>query len=434
MTPMSVETDSTEAARLKQYQARAFALTWFSYAGYYLTRKPVSVVKKRLMEELGISSFWLGIMDTAYLAAYALGQFLCGMIGDRAGARKLLGYGMLGTAACSAAFGFSGVAFLFVLFWFLNGLLQSSGWPGNVKAMTPWFSPKSRGMVMGLWGTCYQVGGVVGTALAAWLLVNLGWRSAFFVPAALVALVGGAILLWLVEHPSQVGLRLPDASGSAPTRALEAGQAPVMPVVEAPMSMLEALRLPGILNLGAAYFGLKLIRYTLLFWLPFYLSKELGYAEDTAGYLSTAFEVGGIVGAIGVGYLSDKYFAQRRMVLAAPLIFCIGLALLLYMAVGSLGMAANAAAMALTGFLLFGPDALISGAAAQDLGGTRAAASAAGVINGLGSIGAILQGVVTTTVSEAYGWNGLFYVLVGLAVLSSLSLAPLVIQQLRLKS
>ena len=75
--------------------------------------------------------------------------------------------------------------------------------------------------------------------------------------------------------------------------------------------------------------------------------------------------------------------------------------------------------MALVGFCLFGPDTLISGAAAQDLGGRHAVARVAGVVNGLGSLGAILQGRVTSGVTAAWGWNGLFMVFVGLAVLGA---------------
>ncbi|MFM7199744.1 MAG: MFS transporter [Myxococcota bacterium] len=421
---MSTPSDSSSSA-LRSYQIRTFVLTWLSYAGFYLTRKPVSVVKARLQDEQGISTATLGLMDTGYLTAYAIGQFVSGMLGDRLGARKLLALGMLGTALCSVAFGMSGSGMLLVLFWCLNGFFQSSGWPGNIKAMTPWFGSTSRGKVMGVWSTCYQVGGIVGTALAAWLLAQYGWRSPFFVPAVLVAGVGLLIFFFLVQHPRDVGLQGEGVSPSDSTSST-----PPSPVEqEAPLGVLETLKLPGILNLGAAYFCLKLIRYTLLFWLPYYLSKVLLYPEDTAGYLSTSFEVGGVVGAIVVGYLSDKYFAGRRVTVAAPLVFCIGGAMLIYLQVGTWGMWFNAGAMALVGFLLFGPDSLLSGAAAQDLGGARAAGSAAGVINGMGSVGAILQGQVTSVVAEQYGWNTLFYVLVGLSTAGALALLPLFLRE-----
>jgi sugar phosphate permease len=132
--------------------------------------------------------------------------------------------------------------------------------------------------------------------------------------------------------------------------------------------------------------------------------------------------VGGIAGAIVVGLISDRHFRDRRRVLASRMIALLAVALLLYTRLAPLGAVANFAGMALVGFCLFGPDALISGAAAQDVGGAAAAATAAGVINGMGSIGAILQGWVTVRLSEALGWNALFYLFVALALASAFAL------------
>lgn len=135
-----------------------------------------------------------------------------------------------------------------------------------------------------------------------------------------------------------------------------------------------------------------------------------------------SFEAGGIVGAVVVGLISDRYFRDRRRLLASRVIALLAVALLLYTRLAPLGPVANFAGMAFVGFCLFGPDALISGAAAQDVGGPGAAATAAGVINGLGSIGAILQGWVTVGLSQAVGWSALFYFFVALALASAFAL------------
>jgi sugar phosphate permease len=97
-------------------------------------------------------------------------------------------------------------------------------------------------------------------------------------------------------------------------------------------------------------------------------------------------------------------------------------ALLLYIKVAPISMTVNFVSMALIGFCLFGPDTIICGAAAQDIGGRHNVAKAAGFINGVGSVGAIFQGLVTTKMSKAYGWDALFYLFVCLALLSSVAL------------
>jgi sugar phosphate permease len=383
-------------------RAAVFGLTWLAYATYYLGRKGFSVTKSRIAEEQGLSTLSLGNIDTGYLCAYALGQFLAGLTGDRLGARRLVAFGMLVSAAACLLFGASSGAWLLGAAFALNGLAQATGWPGTVKAMAQWFRPTERGAVMGLWTTNYQVGGLAATALATFLLAHWGWRTAFTIPAALLAAVGCVVLLMLPER--------------------EGAPAPATGESVAPLRSRDILRLPAVWSIGLSYFGLKLIRYSILFWLPFYLRKELGYSESAAGYLSVSFEVGGIAGAIVVGLISDRYFADRRRVLASRMIALLAVALLLYTRVAALGPAANFAGMALVGFCLFGPDALISGAAAQDIGGAAAAATAAGVINGMGSIGAILQGWVTVGISQTLGWGALFYLFVALALASALAL------------
>ena len=408
--------------RLAALQVRVFALTWLSYAAFYLTRKDLSVVKSRLHEELAVSTSALGVIDTLYLLGYAIGQFASGMLGDRLGPRRMIAAGMLASAASALCFGLSSSVFVFSVCFGLNGFFQSTGWPNNVKAMQPWFGRQDRGRVMGLWCTNYQVGGLVATALATFLLASYGWRSAFLVPAALVAVVGVVVFLFLVERPEDAGLPPVDPDPAAPAPA---GGVPAAD----PYSLRALLRLPALWALGGAYFGLKLIRYSLLFWLPFYLKQELHYDERTAGYLSTSFEAGGIIGAIAIGWLSDRYFPGRRIRLAAPAILCLAGALLLYQHVGESGMVQNALAMALVGFLLFGPDTLISGAAAQDIGGSRATGTVAGLINGVGSVGAVLQGLVTAGVTALWGWRALFSCFVAMALVSGLALLSLALQQ-----
>jgi sugar phosphate permease len=53
--------------------------------------------------------------------------------------------------------------------------------------------------------------------------------------------------------------------------------------------------------------------------------------------------------------------------------------------------------LGLAGFMLFGPDSLLSGVGAIDVGSRRGALAAAGIINGMGSIGPIFQ-------EELIGW------------------------------
>jgi sugar phosphate permease len=75
------------------------------------------------------------------------------------------------------------------------------------------------------------------------------------------------------------------------------------------------------------------------------------------------------------------------------------------------------------GFTLYGPDALMTGAAAQDIGG-RGTALAAGIINGMGSVGAVVQEFVISGMYDSSGGDlgPVFGLLVGASLGAILAL------------
>src|SRR4051812_45882920 len=158
----------TDVAPAPATRLRVFGVTWLSYATYYLGRKGFSIVKAQLEDVYGLTKREMAVIDMGYLAAYSVGQFAMGFLGDRIGSRRLLGLGMIAVAICVTMFGLMHSALLFFIFFTLNGFFQASGWPGNVKAMASWFSATERGKIMGAWSTCYQIGGLVSAAVATW--------------------------------------------------------------------------------------------------------------------------------------------------------------------------------------------------------------------------------------------------------------------------
>lgn len=387
----------------------AWGLTWIAYASYYLGRKGFSVVKSTLRHSLGISERALGLIDTFYLAAYALGLFCSGYLGDRVGARRLIAFGLASSALCCAAFGAVNAALWFGVLFFINGLAQSTGWPGTTRAMAEWTTPRNRGTVMAFWATCYQVGSIVASDFAAYLLRRSGWRAAFFGPA--VCMLGVALLVyWFLKSGDSGAPRAP-AEAALETEARQAAQR-------------QALRNPVLWAFGASYFFIKYVRYALLFWLPYYLHETLGHAVDRAAYVSNAFEAGGIAGVIALGMLSDRVRRWSRASLSMLSLLGLALALLVCFALPPHDVWLTVAALALVGALLFGPDALLSGAAAQDVGGAAAAATATGLVNGVGSVGGMLEGLTLPAISGHFGWRAMFPLLAGLALCAALALIP----------
>ena len=67
----------------------------------------------------------------------------------------------------------------------------------------------------------------------------------------------------------------------------------------------------------------------------------------------------------------------------------------------------------MVGFLIYGPDSLVSATAAVDFGTRKGASTASGIINGLGSIGAIAGGTIPGFFKDTWGWDGIFIFMAG---------------------
>ena len=67
----------------------------------------------------------------------------------------------------------------------------------------------------------------------------------------------------------------------------------------------------------------KFIRYMLWSWVPFLLSRNFGLEGDEAGYLSTLFDLFGIVGVIACGWCSDRLASGKRI--GVSLLFLLGM-------------------------------------------------------------------------------------------------------------
>lgn len=405
----------------RSWRTRVFVSTWFCYAGYYFCRKPFSIVKADLGRTLHFSAIDLGHIYEAYLLAYTIGQFASGGLGPRFGPRKLLLSGIFVSILCSIAFGFLPSLGWFIAFMALNGIAQATGWSNCVGTMANWFRREERGTVMGVWATNFQIGGVVANGLAAWTFAHfaseggneLGLGMAFWSGATVLALVGMGVFAWQRNSPPDVGLPA-IVDSDTPTSS--------EPVVWSRSVWTT------VLLIGGAYFGMKFIRYALWSWAPFFLVNNFGLKGDKAGYISTLFDLCGIAGVICTGWLSDRFFASRRALVSFLMVCGLVLATVFLVTLGTGSVTGFAIGLGLIGFALYGPDSLLTGAGAMDVGGGSGAVRASGIISGLGSAGSVLQELVIAKMydSDPTRIGPIFATLFGSAVFTAICVGAMV--------
>lgn len=121
-----------------------------------------------------------------------------GTLGDRIGRRKilLLGGGFFATISALAAFSTSPE--MLIALRALQGIAGATIAPSTLSLIRVLFNdPKERTLAMGLWGTSFSVGGLIGPLVGGLLIEHFWWGSVFLinVPVMLIMLILGPILL-----------------------------------------------------------------------------------------------------------------------------------------------------------------------------------------------------------------------------------------------
>jgi sugar phosphate permease len=294
----------------------------------------------------------------------------------------------------------------------VQGLAQATGWATNVAIMTNWTRHRERGRVMAIWATCYQLGAVAAKSFAAFMFAWLGLAWSFWGAGLVLAAVVVLFSFLARESPESIGhppLEPEPARAEDPLTGLPE-DAPADPAV-----------MRRIVTMGLIYFSFKFLRYALDSWSALLASERFGTSTANAGYLSTLFDWVGFVGVMAAGWGSDRLFGGRR----SPVIFLMSVgcfvATLLLWKVGMSSMAMFGVFLGAIGFFSMGPDSLLSGAGAMDVGSRKQAVTAAAAINGLGAIGPIFSEPVIGWAKTYRGIDAVLLVLVFITALAAVS-------------
>lgn len=476
----------TSFSRDSWYRGFILFLTFLFYTSYHLSRKPISIVKGELHRNcsnairppnktITNNLTWcdwqpfdqdnyqtlFGVLDNSFLVAYAIGMFFSGMFGERLPLRYYLSFGMLMSGLFTCLFGLGFYWDIHSLGYYafiqiMNGLMQTTGWPAVVACVGNWFGKGKRGFIMGVWNSHTSVGNILGSLIAG-AFVSSSWGMSFIVPGLIIASTGVLCFFFLVEKPEDVNCTPPQHHGQSEEgdretepllhNSADAQRPPINGAVytEAPevraeeerqeaISFCGALRIPGVLEFSLCLLFAKLVSYTFLYWLPLYISNVAHFEAKEAGDLSTLFDVGGILGGIMAGLVSD-YTGGRATTCCVMLIFAAPM-LFVYNTFGQRSLGTTIGMLMVCGGLVNGPYALITTAVSADLGtheslrgNSRALSTVTAIIDGTGSIGAALGPLLAGLISPT-GWNNVFYMLITADILACLFLCRLVYKEI----
>ena len=152
-------------------------------------------------------------------------------------------------------------------------------------------------------------------------------------------------------------------------------------------------------------FFVYIVRFAVLDWGPTMLKEHLHMDISHAGWTVAAFEIAGIAGMLAAGWATDRFFGGRA---PRTCVICMLMAAVCLVGLYSLNehtpLIVAVAILMAAGFFIYGPQALL-GIAAANQATKEAAASANGILGIFGYASTLISGVGFGYVADHYGWG-----------------------------
>jgi OPA family glycerol-3-phosphate transporter-like MFS transporter len=435
-------------------RTRNWLVLGFLYAAFYMSRYNFAAVMVNLAGTFGWTNTDLGIFETAMPLIYGLSVVFNGPIADRIGGRKAFLFGAVGVVVMNGLFGLCvsfvdvpavmigkghgahvvtaavlkhgfhsrSLLLLMAAIWGANGYFQSFGALSIVKVNAQWFHVRERGTFAGIFGVLIRFGLILAFSVVPAIATVLPLQYAFWIPGVAVGVLFVLNYLFMRDSPLEAGFADLD-TGDA--QGVSDGKPSSLKFV---LKTVFASPVTWTIALGSMMIGM-VRRSTIDSWYPKYF-KEIHLGDSTASlasyapYQTAAWGIAlmGIAGGFAFGIASDRVFKGRR----APAVFFgfAGMAVMLavFGLIDRAGAGPWGAALCLPLLSIFvnGAHAMIGGAASMDFGGRKAAATAAGLFDGMQYLASSFVGIGMGYTLDHWGWKAWQFVPIPFAVVGAL--------------
>src|SRR5882762_613468 len=313
-----------------------------------------------LMREWGLPRAAFATALATGMVGMMIGGAIGGFIGDRLGRRVALLGSVVSFGVLTVLISFAnGVSTLGVL-RFLAGLGLGGAMPNAAALSSEYVPRRHRPFAVTLTIVCIPLGGTLAGLLGAEILPRYGWRGLFLVGGVVPLVLSAILLKVLPESPRylarqrarwpelasllrRLGHDVPDDTAFADARE--------QAVVRASARSLFAPEFRrDTLALCASFFFCLLSVYIGTYWVPSLLTSA-GFGVGVASYGLTAFNIGGVVGAI-LGAMIIGRVGSRVIMLTMTAGAIAGAVLLATVSIGSQPALAVLAMLAWTGGLI----------------------------------------------------------------------------------
>jgi AAHS family 4-hydroxybenzoate transporter-like MFS transporter len=368
-----------------------------------------------LMREWGLPRPAFSNVLTSGMVGMMIGGFIGGFVGDRLGRRVALIGSVIAFGLLTILVAFADGIWTLGLLRFCAGLGLGGAMP-NAAALSSEYVPiRQRPFAVTLTIVCIPLGGSLAGLVAGQILPRFGWRVLFLIVGIIPLVLAGILLRVLPESPrfmARVRERWPELR--VLLRKLGHDVPADVTFVDpserqASRASLKEIFVPEFrrdtMALCASFFFCLLSVYMGTNWVVSMLTGS-GFDVGTASYGLTAFNFGGVVGAI-VGAIVIMRFGSRVTMLTMAVGAVGGAVVLAVMSIGPQSTFAVLAMLAWTGGLINAVQTTMYALAAH-VYPTSVRATGVGTAVAFGRIGGVLSPTLGSWALEAGGSSQFF--------------------------
>ena len=281
----------------------------------------ISFASPGIASEWGIARGALGVVLSMELIGMAVGSLVIGPFADRYGRRPMI---LLCLVLMTIGMYLAAIAasIIELSIYRLGTGLGIGGMLAAINAMTAEYAnAKYRHMAVIIMAGGYPLGAVLGGAVVSELLVSFDWRVVFYFGAAVTALFIPLVWFLLPESVSYLAQQRSDSALqkiNTLLRRMGHEAALTLPDSGARPAVSELFKADlrrNTILLTAAYFAHIMTFYFIIKWIP-KLVVDMGFAPSEAGGVLVWANVGGLLGCMTMGFLSQT-LALKRLIVAA---------------------------------------------------------------------------------------------------------------------
>jgi sugar phosphate permease len=252
-----------------------------------------------IRKDLGMSYSQFGLIFTAINLGTLLLMTWAGTLCDNRDSRKIFLIGGCGVGIALAICSLANAPWQILLILFVAGLFNSVGGPSSVKPIAMWFTGKGRATAMGFKQCAIPFAGLICGMVFPTIATKFGWHTMFLIDGIWCCFL--AIICYLLyREPEGFRANAKAAAGS-----------------NKPKVKLKDVLNRDLLLVSIGCLFLNGVQYTFSNYLVSYMNEvfkamAIASAAVLAGTYFSMTNLGGIIGRLGLGVISDRLLGGRR--------------------------------------------------------------------------------------------------------------------------